>query len=53
MNVGAPEPALSLSKGLALFQTWEGTLPVIATEGDEMQIGPPCRRCSPEGLPAA
>jgi len=23
---GAPEPALSLSKGLALFQTWEGTM---------------------------
>ena len=30
MNVGAP--------GLALFQTWEGTLPTIATEADEVQI---------------
>src|ERR1035441_2514169 len=27
-SVGAPEPALSLSKGLALFETWASTLPL-------------------------
>ena len=27
-SVGAPEPALRLSKGLALFETWASTLPL-------------------------
>ena len=51
MNVGAPEPALSLSKGLALFQTWEGTVPAMAPKVMEWRSYPPCLRSRPEGIP--